>query len=92
MELKFADGSMISIDCTAVEDEVAKNMSLEYAQIALGGVGEVYPRFAGTSFGGLNKIIVKQPIGQMIGGLFLSPNVLFSKTVSKYRCCLHQSL
>ena len=103
VELKFADGSMISIDCTAVEDEVAKNIyqrseldyliynkSLEYAQIALGGVGEVYPRFAGTSFGGLNKIIVKQPIGQMIGGLFLSPNVLFSKTVSKYRCCLHQ--
>ena len=56
VELKFADGSMISIDCTAVEDEVAKNMyqrseldyliynkSLEYAQIALGGVGEVYP-------------------------------------------------
>ena len=26
VELKFADGTMISIDCTAVEDEVAKNM------------------------------------------------------------------
>ena len=26
VELKFSDGSMISIDCTAVEDEVAKNM------------------------------------------------------------------
>lgn len=26
VELKFFDGSMISIDCTAVEDEVAKNM------------------------------------------------------------------
>lgn len=26
VELKFADGSMISIDCIAVEDEVAKNM------------------------------------------------------------------
>jgi len=26
VELKFADGSMIAIDCTAVEDEVAKNM------------------------------------------------------------------
>lgn len=25
-ELKFVDGTMISIDCTAVEDEVAKNM------------------------------------------------------------------
>ena len=26
VELKFSDGSMISIDCTAVENEVAKNM------------------------------------------------------------------
>ena len=26
VELKFSDGSMISIDCTAVEDTVAKNM------------------------------------------------------------------
>ncbi|MDE6455640.1 MAG: hypothetical protein K2L38_07030 [Dysosmobacter sp.] len=26
VELKFSDGTMISIDCTAVEDEVAKNM------------------------------------------------------------------
>ena len=26
MELKFADGSMISIDCIAVENEVVKNM------------------------------------------------------------------
>ena len=26
VELKFADGSMISIDCTTVEDKVAKNM------------------------------------------------------------------
>ena len=26
VELKFADGSMISIDCTAVEDEIADNM------------------------------------------------------------------
>ena len=26
VELKFSDGSMISINCTAVEDEVAKNM------------------------------------------------------------------
>lgn len=26
VELKLADGSMISIDCIAVEDEVAKNM------------------------------------------------------------------
>lgn len=26
VELKFTDGSMISIDCTAVEDEVADNL------------------------------------------------------------------
>ena len=26
VELKFADGSMISIDCIAVEDEIADNM------------------------------------------------------------------
>lgn len=26
VELKFADGSMISVDCIAVENEVAKNM------------------------------------------------------------------
>lgn len=26
VELKFSDGTMISIDCTAVEDEVARNM------------------------------------------------------------------
>ena len=26
VELKFLDGSMISIDCTTVEEEVAKNM------------------------------------------------------------------
>ena len=26
VELKFTDGSMISIDCTAVEREVARNM------------------------------------------------------------------
>ena len=55
VELKFADGSMISIDCTAVENEVAKNMyqrseldwlisnkPLEYAQLVLGGDLEGY--------------------------------------------------
>ena len=26
VELKFADGSMISIDCTAIENEIADNM------------------------------------------------------------------
>ena len=55
VELKFADGTMISIDCTAVADEVAKNMyqrseldyliynkPLEYAQLVLGGDLENY--------------------------------------------------
>lgn len=50
VELCFADGSMISIDCTAVENEVADNMyqrseldwliynkPLEYAQLVFGG-------------------------------------------------------
>ena len=50
VELCFADGSMISIDCTAVENEVADNMyqrseldwliynkPLEYAQLVLEG-------------------------------------------------------
>ena len=55
VELKYADGSMISIDCTAVENEVADNMyqrseldwliynkPLEYAQLVLGGELEQY--------------------------------------------------
>ncbi len=55
VELKFADGSMISIDCTAVEDEVAKNMRqrsaldylvyndpVGYAELILNGDPEVY--------------------------------------------------
>lgn len=55
VELKFADGMMISIDCTAVEDEVTYNMyqqseldyliynkPLEYAQLVLGGDLENY--------------------------------------------------
>ncbi len=50
VELKFADGSMIAIDCTAVENEVADNMyerseldylvynaPLEYADLILNG-------------------------------------------------------
>ncbi len=41
VELKYADGSIISIDCDAVEDEVADNMyersSLEYADLILNG-------------------------------------------------------
>lgn len=55
VELKFSDGSMISIDCTAVENEVAKNMyqqseldwliynkPLEYAHLVLDGDLEQY--------------------------------------------------
>ena len=55
VELKFADGSMISIDCTAVEDEVAKNMRqrsaldyliyndpIGYADLILNGNPEEY--------------------------------------------------
>ncbi len=50
VELRFADGSMIAIDCTAVENEVADNMyerseldyliynaPLEYADLILNG-------------------------------------------------------
>ncbi len=50
VELKYSDGSMISIDCTAVENEVAGNMyersepdylvynaPLEYADLILNG-------------------------------------------------------
>lgn len=57
VELKFADGTMISIDCTAVEDEVAKNMyqrseldwlvynaSIDYARIVFDGEIEDYLR------------------------------------------------
>lgn len=55
VELKFANGSMISIDCTAVEDEVAKNMRqrseldylvyndpVGYADLILNGNPETY--------------------------------------------------
>ena len=55
VELKFADGSMISIDCTAVESEVVKNMyqqseldyliyndPIGYADLILNGDPEEY--------------------------------------------------
>ena len=55
VELKFADGSMISIDCTAVENEIADNMYqrsmldyliyndlLGYADLILNGNPEEY--------------------------------------------------
>ena len=55
VELKLTDGTMISIDCTAVENEVADNMyqrseldwliynaPLEYADLILNGDSEKY--------------------------------------------------
>ena len=55
VELRFADGSMISIDCTAVENEVADNMyqrseldyliyndPAAYADLILNGNAETY--------------------------------------------------
>ena len=57
VELRFADGSMISIDCTAVENEVADNMyqrselddliyndPVAYADLILNGDPETYPK------------------------------------------------
>ena len=57
VELKFTDGSMISIDCTALENEVAKNMyqrseldylvyndPVGYADLILNGNPEEYLR------------------------------------------------
>ena len=59
VELNFADGSMISIDCTAVENEVADNMyqrseldyrvyndPLAYADLILNGDPETYLKTA----------------------------------------------
>ena len=55
VELKFTDGSMIAIDCTAVENEVADNMyqrseldyliyndPTAYAKLILNGEAEKY--------------------------------------------------
>ena len=55
VELKYSDGSMISINCTAVEDEVANsrfqrseldwlihNDPLSYAELILNGDPELY--------------------------------------------------
>ena len=57
VELKYSNGSMISIDCTAVEDEVANscfqrseldwliyNDPLSYAELILNGDPEEYLR------------------------------------------------
>ncbi len=55
VELKFADGSIISIDCTAVENEISNNMyqrseldylifndPVAYADLILNGDPEIY--------------------------------------------------
>ena len=55
VELKFADSSIISIDCTAVENEISSNMyqrseldylifndPVAYAELILNGTPEVY--------------------------------------------------
>ena len=55
VELKFADSSIISIDCTAVENEISSNMyqrselddlifndPVAYADLILNGTPEVY--------------------------------------------------
>ena len=55
VELKFADGSMIAIDCTAVENELADNMyqmseldyliyndPVAYSELILNGAPETY--------------------------------------------------
>ena len=55
VELRLSDGTMISIDCTAVENEIADNMyqrseldwliynaPLEYADLILNGDPEIY--------------------------------------------------
>lgn len=59
VELKYSDGSMLAIDCDAVEDEYAKtirqrsaldylvyNAPLEYAELMLNGDVEGYLRTA----------------------------------------------
>ncbi len=59
VELKMTDGTMISIDCTAVENEVADNMyqrseldyliyndPLAYAELILNGDAETYLKTA----------------------------------------------
>lgn len=67
VELRFQDGSMISIDCTAVENEVANSMyqrseldwliyndPLSYAELILNGEPELYLK-AVTEYESLDK-------------------------------------
>ena len=66
VELRYLDGSMISIDCTAVENEVANGMyqrseldwliyndPLAYAELILNGEPELY----------LKAVTEKHPLG-----------------------------
>ena len=63
VELRYSDGSMVSINCTAVEDEVANsrfqrseldwliyNDPLSYAELILNGDPEEYLRSGRISF------------------------------------------
>ena len=52
VELKFADGSMISIDTVAVENEVADNMyqRSELDWLIYNQLGEIYSRNTPASF------------------------------------------
>lgn len=58
VELRYTDGSMISIDCTAVENEIAANLYQRseldylvyndpraYADLVLNGNAETYTKF-----------------------------------------------
>ena len=66
VELKFADGTMISIDCTEVEKEVAMsinarseldwliyNAPLEYAKLVLNGELEDYLKQVSGPYSGI---------------------------------------
>ena len=81
VELKFVDGSMISIDTIAVENEVADNMyqrseldwliynkPLEYAQLVLGGELEEYVlEHTGLKVSNLYISQVKRKCGLKVG-------------------------
>lgn len=75
VELKFTDGSMLSIDCTAVEDEVADNLyerseldylvyndPVAYADLVLNGDPQKYLK-AVTEYKPLDRIATKKEKG-----------------------------
>ena len=65
VELKFADDSMISIDCTVIENEIADNMyqrsTLDYL-IYNDPVGYAYLIFNGDSEEYLKKVTDHTPL------------------------------